>query len=140
MKISILSLILLVFVSCSQDNNEFESKIDRDSLQNLLEIQDLGLASFKKIVIIPNAGCDGCISDAEKKFIDNYKSLDTLFVFTRIADIKLFSNSLPDKALKSKNVLIDTNNSLNSFGFQSMYPSIIENPHENPLVAVPYQK
>ena len=140
MKNSILLILLFVAISCKQNkNNEFENKINRLSFENFLNDHNLKMESFKKIVIIPNAGCDGCISEAEQKFVDRYESLDTLYVFTRIADLKIFRNTLPKNALMSKNVLIDTNGLINSYGFHSMYPSFIEDVSEKTLTAVPYQ-
>lgn len=139
---NLIFLISFVFIiSCNQNNNnEFENIIDKKNLVKFLNARKLHLDSFKKVVIIPNAGCDGCISDAEKRFVNSYKSIDTLYIFTRIADLKIFKNSLPKEALMHKNVLIDTNSNLNSYGFYSMYPSIIEDISENNLKATPYLK
>ena len=35
-------------------------------------------------IIIPNSGCTGCISNADRFFIDNVERSDIFFVFTKI--------------------------------------------------------
>jgi hypothetical protein len=105
---------------------EYDDEISKVKFEAFIKERGLSYGDFKKVVIIPNVGCDVCISSAQQGFINHYKSLDTLYIFTAIADLKLFKNALPNGALESKNVIIDTNSILSTMGFKSIYPSTIE--------------
>lgn len=128
-----------LLVSCTQkDNNGYQSLIKSNDFEAFLHANAVKKSHFKEIIIIPNVGCSGCISDAEKDFIKQYKNQDRLYIFTSINDFKLFKISLPNAALSSKNVIIDIDSKLVEIGFNSIYPSKLEKNQRNEYIANRY--
>ncbi len=62
------------------------------------------------IYLIPNSGCNSCISNVEKFALDNVSNDYYIFVFTRIASFKLFKNRFEKSFFERKNVILDTAN------------------------------
>lgn len=60
---------------------------------------------FTHIVVIPGAGCEGCISESESFFKKNTNK-NIYFVFTKISSLKVLRLKFGEK-LNSKNVYID---------------------------------
>lgn len=134
-----ISLLLTILFSCKQSlKNDYASEIDKVSFHQFLTHHKTRYEDFAKVVIIPNAGCSGCIGKAQAEFIKNYKKIDTLYIFTAIADLKIFRNMLPKDALTEKNVIIDTNSALTMIGFTSIYPSTIQETKDGNLVPINY--
>jgi hypothetical protein len=74
---------------------------------------DSNFEKFKAIVVIPNQGCTGCISEAENYVIENAPIReDVVFVFTQIQSLKLLRVKLGNEILKLKNVIFDSENSI----------------------------
>jgi len=118
-------LFLLLCFSCSQRDN-YDDQIKSKDFIGFLNKWHFDDKRFKKIIVIPGVGCGGCISDAQTTFTKNYKDNSTLYIFTSIADLKLFKNSLPNDAFDYGNVILDLENILPDIGFKSIYPSIID--------------
>lgn len=129
MKNILLIITLLITLSCNKSNNNElnnNSIILKKDLIHFLKTEKYSYKIFDKIIVIPGSGCTGCISDAEKKFSENYKNNKTLYIFTAIGDLKLFKLSFPNDAFSFKNVIIDSNNVMFDYGFKSTYPSELE--------------
>lgn len=70
---------------------------------------------YDQLVLIPNEGCTGCISDASTYFIKNLnENHKTLIIYTKINDLKVFKLRFPEYFLKLKNVIIDSTNFLSN--------------------------
>ena len=99
-----ISLYLISSIACenqSQNDNSIYYKLDPSIEQR------------KAIVVIPNQGCAGCISEAENYVIENAsKHEDVVFVFTQIQSMKLLRVKLGSEILKQKNVIFDSENSI----------------------------
>jgi hypothetical protein len=101
------SRLLLVFLAllisaCSTENEQLRQTI------YTLDTKALSTGSY---VVIPNQGCDGCISTAEafvKKHIADADSIR--YIFTRIASVKLLKVKLGYDVIASSKVLLDTAN------------------------------
>jgi len=80
----------------------------------------------KFVLIIPRAGCAGCITNAmylvnenKDKVVDN-----GIVVFTEVIDIKLLRYRLQRSLLNDPNVIIDTDGFFSTTEIQSIYPMI----------------
>lgn len=99
-----LFLTLILVFGCGKDSN-YEKK-----LSFLLE-KNLDLRAYSTVVVIPGAGCAGCISHAESFFRKEKDRDDHLFVFTNIASLKTLTLKLDGLDLESmSNVILDKNN------------------------------
>lgn len=84
------------------------------------------LKETNKIVVLPRAGCTGCISEATHYVLENYQSFDsTCTIITEIDDIKKLKATLPDDFLNSGNVFLDKANLLSHEKTKSVYPYIL---------------
>jgi hypothetical protein len=63
-------------------------------------------------LILPNQGCEGCITSAEQYTQDNYNNPHIYYVFTRINSVKLLRLILTNKVFYSKHILLDTANKI----------------------------
>jgi len=62
-------------------------------------------------VIIPNQGCEGCISTAEDFVKRHYTSAqDVKYIFTRAQSLKLLRIKLGTEVMSSSKVLVDSGN------------------------------
>lgn len=125
MKRSILSVLLCVifitFTSCSK-NNSYSDALSKKISDNLSK--DLYL--YNKIVIIPGSGCDGCITDAEYFFKNNYENEKIMFIFTFVASKKILRLFIGKDNIKRKNIFTDDDNIfyLNDYD-EKNYPYLI---------------
>lgn len=96
------SLIYLLLIACSDKH---------DSLYKSITALDKNIFQEGKYVIIPNQGCEGCISYAEsfvKKHIDD--TTDIRYIFTKIQSVKLLRIKLGSTIIANNKILLDTNN------------------------------
>lgn len=95
-------LCLLLITACADDHADLRKAIKTlDALQ----------PATGSYVIIPNQGCEGCISTAEafvKKHIDRQDNIR--YIFTRIQSVKLLRIKLGSKVMSSSKILLDTTN------------------------------
>lgn len=68
----------------------------------------------KVVVVIPNEGCEGCISEAELFVMENHKKFENvIYVFTKIHSVKLLKLRLGDSVISDSRVKLDINNDIN---------------------------
>jgi hypothetical protein len=142
MKNTTFIITLLIITACNNSNNKElnnNSVILKKNFINFLETEKYSHKEFEKIIVIPGSGCTGCISDAEKKFSENYKKSEILYIFTAIGDLKLFKLNFPKDAFNYRNTIIDSNNIMIDYGFNSTYPSEIEINSDLEVDIKPYQ-
>lgn len=102
---------ILIFVSlgilaCSCANNASYEKV----LSSLLE-KNIDLKDYSAVVIIPGAGCTGCISQAEDFFRQEMWREDHLFIFTNITSLKTLKLKMEGIDLENMdNTIIDKEN------------------------------
>lgn len=96
----LLFLYIVIICSCSQIKEDYADMVVRK-----LEEKNINLANYSHIVVIPELGCGGCISEAEKFFREN-REQSILFIFTKISSMKEIRLRL-GKMIEQKNVLID---------------------------------
>ena len=104
--------------SCNKDKIDYYNTIITSFNKDLL-FNDY-------LIIVPNEGCTGCITDATDFLIKNIDHISNLAViYTSIKDHKLFKLSLPKTFLENKNVYIDQNNLFEEERVSSIYPTIL---------------
>jgi len=95
-------LLLSSLFACKQPNGEL--------LQALRKV-DGHLLPTGHYVIIPNQGCEGCISTAEDFVKRHYTSAqDVKYIFTRAQSLKLLRIKLGAEVMSSSKVLVDSGN------------------------------
>ena len=106
---------------------DFGENITYKETVNTLKILDPSFYKKSFYVIIPNQGCDGCITFMEDFVVKNHGISDKIsFVFTRINSKKLLKLKIGKQAIESKNVFLDMDNTI-SFPDKSkeIYPMIL---------------
>lgn len=79
----------------------------------------------KVILIIPGAGCTGCISSAQYFVVDHIDKLEDLgVVFTGVGSKKSLKVELGQEIYYHKRILIDTTNSFYLQGLTDIYPTL----------------
>lgn len=99
-------LFCIVHLTNCQENKQAE-------LFSSLKRLDPEMHSSQFYVIIPNQGCDGCISNMEDFVIKNHKDYtDVKFIFTRITSKKILKLRLGNDVLSQKNIVLDSENTV----------------------------
>ena len=87
--------------------------------------------NYTYCIIIPGAGCEGCILGTEYFAKKYYGRDDILFVFTRIETLKLLKHKLGKEAVDKGHIIFDTDNEFEIIeeGINNIYPVVckIEN-------------
>lgn len=103
MRFMILTLVMfLLLLGGCVDSQDFNSQI-RDALD---EIGTFEYDAYNYIIIIPEAGCSGCISEAED-FYKSHKTDSTYYVFTKLVSRKNLRLKLGIDVEHERNVFID---------------------------------
>lgn len=115
----ILCLLTLLFLSCKP--HSFEQAIKR-GIENYL---DIAKVSYEYVMLIPNSGCTGCISDAEYFFREYSDENEILFIFTHTLSEKNLRIRLGRENIQRENVLIDKDDNFYFEEYQeSIYPIV----------------
>jgi hypothetical protein len=118
MKNLFLLTIIVCFISCQ--NNSL-TKFYKKTL-----ISDFPNSNYKYILIIPYAGCPGCVTNAEEFLIKEIKNNKYLFIITNYYSRKAISLKLGETLLKNQNILLDsTNRYFATHCPESIYPITI---------------
>lgn len=112
---------LILHSSCQNHDSEIALKQSLDQLFRKTEYRKL-----EKILIIPGTGCEGCITGAESFIKDHHKDLHrTKIILTNIKSIKILKAKIGLELFKSKDVIVDSLNILERYGFLTRYPVIV---------------
>ena len=115
-----IGLAVLLFYSC--DNVH---QIETESLKNaLVHISNSG--NYDWIVVLPGAGCHGCIQEGEYFAKQNISNSRILFVLTNISSLKIFQQKTGIVIKEHDNILVDRNNLFYLKTNNAIYPYIIE--------------
>ena len=113
-------LLFLLTISCDNEYITWQNAINQFYFQ--------ALDSIDNIVIIPNEGCGGCITNVTHFFIENYKGKyesNTILVFTGVKDLKQLKIDIGQSLLKYPNVYVDKKNIFRHNTLSSIYPILI---------------
>lgn len=127
----LLILCVLTTSACSEKNA---------GLREAVYALDGNKLSTGSYLIIPNQGCEGCISSAEAFVRNNFKTSDNIrYIFTRIQSVKLLKIKLGSDVMASNKVLLDTANIIAYPDKKNeIYPMIIT-MRNNEINAISYQ-
>lgn len=96
--------ILFALTACTQKHTDLHQTI------YALDSHKLSTGSY---LVIPNQGCEGCISSAEAFVRNNFNKADHIrYIFTRIQSSKLLKIKLGSEVMASNKVLLDTANTI----------------------------
>lgn len=127
MKKLVLLLTVISLFSC-HTNEKFKI------LSEDLKIIDHDQSNFKKVIIIPNEGCTGCISNATAFIKENIDSLKSNVIFTGIQDFKVLKFKIGNKVLNSKKVYFDRENKFMQKEIASIYPQMVLLDDDNGII------
>ena len=125
-KINLVATLLLLFssfitISCKDNIEEKERKYLRNYIEELkVEKQ------YMWIVIIPGAGCNGCILDAEHFMKENLNNKQILFILTRTTSIKILQQKLGILLGEYSNIYLDKENNIEIPTKNLIYPCVIK--------------
>ncbi|WP_375582821.1 hypothetical protein [Cyclobacterium xiamenense] len=121
-------IIFILFVSCNSYSNQNNDLIDNDALSLALEeIYEGNIDSDDIVLIIPNAGCPGCISSCEEFMILNSGLHDNNihFILTSFKSLKQLNIKIGSDVLNNKDVYLDKSSIIGKYGITSIYPIVV---------------
>jgi hypothetical protein len=123
-------LFLLIFSACSEEHV---------SLRTSIHSLDTDMLSTGSYVIIPNQGCEGCISEAEAFVKKNITKSNIRYIFTRIQSTKLLKIKLGNDIMNSQKILLDTANTIEYPDKKNdIYPMIVT-VSDHKITGITYQ-
>ena len=115
-------IVLLFFSFCKTKSN------DSSEIKVIQEITKDEFNNKPTTIIIPSAGCTGCIDEMVLYTKQNFhKMKEVSIIFTSIGDMKLLRLRIGDSILNAKNVYIDTFNTILNTKLSSSYPLLVQN-------------
>jgi hypothetical protein len=112
---------IMLCPSC--EKNDYSSFLKMKSKEKFShEIEQL-----KAIVILPNQGCSGCITEVESFLINNVNKYDNVrFILTKIVSYKILRQKLDNSIYYADNVYIDSTNFFSTNLYKEViYPAIL---------------
>lgn len=122
-KVYYFKAIIVVFVFFLASCEESKESIYTKRLTNLIGSQ---INKQMDVLIIPNEGCGGCISDATLFAKQNYNKKKIIIIFTGVKDKKLLKNIVGEDFLNKERVYVDNQNLFNSYETSLSYPKILK--------------
>lgn len=106
-------------MGCSSDSNIA-------FFRNAIEQSDI-TKEYDKILVIPGAGCHGCITSAEFFVKDHIQEYDNvLFVFTSVKSVKVLKMKLGNEMMDRRNVQLDLDNVFFNYKIkEAIYPVVV---------------
>lgn len=126
---------ILITTGCSREKNQKPaSKLDL--LNIVIEDYDI-LKKAKAFIIIPNAGCDGCISSAESFVVSNLEEYKGFcVVFTSVSSIKVLRIRTGANIINHNRTIIDNEDVFYRDSLRSVYPIVAYLKNETVFKAV----
>lgn len=119
-------MILFSFSSCIDKEKKYINK----TISKLNNIPLFSTSKYNYVIIIPGAGCSGCISEAESFFLEN-KNDSIFFVFTKTNSIKHLKLRIGE-SIKKNNMHIDHDNIFLHYDInKNLYPLIFNLKDKN---------
>ncbi len=136
MKITIISLFftILFLGSCSNSCNT-EYNFLNSAINNIGE----SIADFDYIIIIPGAGCHGCIQEGEYFLKQNINNKKILFVLSNPTSIKILQNKIGVKVRDYPNILVNRDSDFKVPTQNSAYPCVIYLNHQAKIKKIEFQ-
>lgn len=108
--------------SCSL-NKSYTGQVEA----KLKDLDNNPIGAYSFVVIIPEEGCAGCISEAEDFYMANKERKDLFFIFTNISSIKSIKLRVGKDVGDKENVFLDIDNDFLSEQFnENIYPIVFD--------------
>ena len=111
--------LFLIFLSLNSCNKSLEFRVSE-----FLNLTDDNFELNTPYVIIPNAGCPGCLSSAEDLVLKFKGSSCVKFVFIEVTSLKQLKIKLGHDILTYPNILLDNNGFASELDLHTFYPLI----------------
>lgn len=105
--VAVLAFLLLFCLYFKSDNKRYTDKLAEEIEEGFSNDE---LEKYETIVLIPESGCTGCISEAENFFLKNKEKTNILFLFTKFQIEKDLKLKLRINSLNSSNIFLDKEN------------------------------
>lgn len=117
--IKLILVLLLVCTSCQSEENLFQRYLQESKMLKIT-------SSVEFVVIIPGAGCGGCISYVEEFYKRNKNLQSVVYIFTNVVSQKMLSLKIGSEF--SQNTYIDEENKVMDYypRDKRIYPCILE--------------
>ena len=113
---------ILVICSCTGGNIPNKTELVR-AFKELIPEKNYDDKKF--ILVIPGAGCTGCIGQATVTVRDQLSEMSTgVVVFTKIVDKKILKSQLGREVYDHKNVHFDVHGILSTPQLETIYPML----------------
>lgn len=119
---SVISILIFLFlISCKEKTEEIEKNFVIDSLKQI----DMSL-DYQWVVIIPGAGCHGCIQEGELFMKRNITNKKILYILTKTSSIKILQQKIGIRLNEHSNVYLDTIKQFDIPTDNAIYPCVVE--------------
>lgn len=116
-------LLALMFLGCSKGQEDLRI---RDIINTIETVEASHLLDSKAIIILPNAGCEGCITNAEMFIKENIgNDLGFKVILTGTTSQKNLKLKLGESVLESSDVYNDRGNYFYQSHIVDFYPVIL---------------
>lgn len=122
-KLNLINYIFLVLLLISCKNRPEE--VERTFLNKSIELISIP-TNYEWIVIIPGAGCHGCIQEGELFMKRNIENRNILYILTKTSSIKILQQKTGIRLNEHPNVYLDTRKQFDIPTDNAIYPCIVE--------------
>lgn len=112
-------IVLSIFLcACSSKFSEEETFLAN-------KVATLDLEGYNYVLIIPGAGCNGCIQESEFFLKQNVDNEDLLFILTEPSSLKILRHKTGIKISDKKNIIVDKEGKFKVPTKNAIYPCVI---------------
>lgn len=109
----------MLLAGCKENTEDIEKSFLNKTVMQL----DLS-TDYKWIVIIPGAGCHGCIQEGELFLKRNVNNPNILYVLTKFSSLKILQQKTGIRLKEHSNIYLDFNNLFDIPTNNTIYPCI----------------
>lgn len=113
--------LFLSFISCKDKPEEVEKAF----LNRAIEQIDIPM-DYQWIVIIPGAGCHGCIQEGELFMKRNIEKQNILYILTKTSSVKILQQKTGVRLDEHPNIYLDTHKQFDIPTNNTIYPCVIK--------------
>ena len=122
MKLITYFILIISMMSCS-----FQEKYEDKLHHELMKLDETIFDNYSFVIIIPEEGCSGCISEAESFYLEHKNDPQIFYIFTNISSIKSIKLRVGKDVINQRNVYIDIKNKFLSIDYNiNVYPIILD--------------
>lgn len=130
----LLLFIVTCLVGCRTENIK-----EKEFFSNALNSDVKSLDCYNYVVVIPGAGCHGCIQESEYFLKQNIQREDILFIISNPQSLKILQNKIGLKLNDYSNVLINKTSDFQVPTHNSVYPAVVYLNEDKEVKKVEFQ-